>query len=94
MFSRLVSLPGLLARPGFELEVLLTHEQERRRHAPGCAFRRHGWSVVGRSLVSVAGSLRLRTPDDAAALLPKLPDLFDTADVRQPTAATAGSPSR
>jgi hypothetical protein len=81
VFARLVSLPTLLAHPRFELELLLTHEQEQRRHEPGRAFRRHGWVVVGRSLVSVEQSLLLTTPSDAAALLPPLPEVFDTADL-------------
>jgi hypothetical protein len=81
VFARLVSLPTLLAHPRFELELLLTHEQEQRRHEPGRAFRRHGWVVAGRSLVSVEQSLLLTTPSDAAALLPPLPEVFDTADL-------------
>lgn len=81
VFARLVSMPGLLAHPRFELELLLTHEDEHRRHEPGRAFRRHGWVVAGRSLVSVERTLVLATPDDAAALLPGLPDTFDTADL-------------
>ncbi len=81
VFARLVSLPALLARPGFELEVLLTHEDEYRRHEPGRAFRRHGWVVDGRALRSVEDSLLLTTPADAAALLPTLPDPFDTAEL-------------
>jgi hypothetical protein len=81
VFARLVSLPSLLAQPGFEVEVLLTHEEEHRRHEPGRAFRRRGWVVAGRSLVSVERSLLLRTPDDAAKLLPQLPNVFDTAEL-------------
>jgi hypothetical protein len=81
VFARLVSLPALLAQPRFELELLLTHEQEHRRHDPGRAFRRHGWVVAGRSLVEVEGHLVLRTPNDAAALLPSVPDEFDTAEL-------------
>ena len=81
VFARLVSLPALLAHPRFQLEVLLTHEEEHRRHEPGRAFRRHGWVVVGRSLVSVEQRILLSRPSDAAALLPPLPELFDTGDV-------------
>jgi hypothetical protein len=81
VFARLVSLPALLSRPGFEVEVLLTHEEEHRRHEAGRAYRRRGWLVVGRSLVAVERSLLLSTPDDAAALLPMLPDPFDTAEL-------------
>ena len=81
VFARLVSLPALLAEPRFELELLLTHEQEHRRHEPGRAFRRHGWVVAGRSLVTVEENLVMRTPTDAAALLPRMPDEFDTAEL-------------
>jgi hypothetical protein len=81
VFARLVSLPALLAHPRFELELLLTHEQEHRRHEPGRAFRRHGWVVAGRSLVSVEENVLLSTPRDAAALLPSLPHEFDTAEL-------------
>jgi len=81
VFSRLVSLPALLAHPHFSLELLLTHEEELRRHEPGRAFRRHGWVVIGRSLLSVERRLTLATPDDAAKLLPPLPIVFDTAEL-------------
>ncbi len=89
VFARLVSLPALLARPGFEVEVLLTHEDEHRRHEVGRAYRRHGWVVVGRSLVSVEESVVLSSPRDAAALLPELPQPFDTAEL-----AAAGGVTR
>jgi hypothetical protein len=81
VFARLVSLPALLTQPGFELEVLLTREDEYRRHEAGRAFRRHGWVVAGRALVSVETTLVLATPADAGALLPRLPDPFDTAEL-------------
>jgi hypothetical protein len=89
VFARLVSLPALLARPGFEVDLLLTHEEEHRRHEPGRAYRRRGWVVIGRSLVSVEESFVLSSPDDAAALLPELPERFDTAEL-----AAAGGVTR
>jgi hypothetical protein len=89
VFARLVSLPALLARPGFEVEVLLTHEEEHRRHEPGRAYRRRGWVVIGRSLVSVEDRVLLASVADAAALLPELPDPFDTAEL-----AAAGGVTR
>jgi len=90
VFARLVSLPAFLNHPRFELELLLTHEQEHRRHQPGRAFRRRGWVVVGRSLLSVERSLLFVTPDDAAGLLPPVPEVFDTAEL----AAAARCPRR
>lgn len=90
VFARLVSLPALLAHPRFELELLLTHEDEYRRHEEGRAWRRRGWVVAGRALVSVETRVLLRTPADAAALLPRLPEPFDTAQL----ASAAACPRR
>jgi hypothetical protein len=87
IFSRLVSIPSLLCLPRFELEIVLTHQDELRVHRPGKAFRRHGWVVTGRRLISVEGRRLLATPADAAGLLPlALPELFDTAELAQAAA--------
>ena len=84
VFSRLVSIPTLLCRPQFELEVVLTHQDELRVHRPGKAFRRRGWVVIGRSLLSVDGCVRIANPADAAGLLPSdLPELFDTVELAE-----------
>jgi hypothetical protein len=84
VFSRLVSIPTLLCRPQFELEVVLTHEDELRVHRPGQAFRRRGWVVLGRSLRSVEGCVRIANPADAAGLLPsELPELFDSGELAE-----------
>ena len=84
IFGRLVSIPSLLCLPRFELEIVLTHQDELRVHRPGKAFRRRGWVVTGRRLVSVEERRLLATPADAAALLPlALPELFDTAELAQ-----------
>ena len=87
IFNRLVSIPSLLCRSHFELEVLLTHQDELRVYRHGKAFRRHGWVVSGRRLVSVEQCLRITSPDDAARLLPPgLPVLFDTAQLAEAAA--------
>jgi hypothetical protein len=82
VFSRLVSFPALICRPQFEVEVLLTNEEELRVHRPGRAFRRRGWVVSARSLTVVETGVRIGGPADAAGLLPPgLPELFDTAEL-------------
>lgn len=87
IFTKLVSIPGLIEREGFELHLLLTVEDEVRVHRPGQAWRRKGWVVLGRSLVDVVGTKMIRTAADLAAMLPAgLPAAFSTADI----AATAG----
>jgi hypothetical protein len=82
VFARLVSFPALLCDPRFELEVLLTHQDEHRVFRAGRAYRRKGWVVAGRSLARVDESVLLRSPADALALLPSgLPAAFDTAEL-------------
>ena len=84
IFNLLVSIPSLLCRPRFELELALTHQEELRVYRQGRAFRRHGWVVVGRRLVSVERSIRIASSSAAASLLPPdLPELFDTAQLAE-----------
>ena len=47
LLAELVSFPELLAEPNFELEVLLTREEEYRRHEPGRCWRRRGTRWAG-----------------------------------------------
>lgn len=78
----LVSFPRLLQLPGFELEVLLTEEEEIRRRGPGGSWRRRGWMVVERRLLAVVDRVPIRDAPDLVALLPAgLPEPFTTADV-------------
>lgn len=82
IFGELVSFPELLAVSGFEIEILLTVEEEHRRHTPGKARRRRGWRVIERRLMHVADSLLLTDPSSLVSLLPQgLPDPFTTAEL-------------
>ena len=76
--------PELLAHPRFEIEVLLTREEEYRRPRAGRCWRRRGWTVVERRLVEVVDRVILAGPNDLACLLPGgLPEPFTTADLAQ-----------
>jgi hypothetical protein len=78
----LVSFPELLADPGLQIEVLLTREEEYRRHEPGRYWRRRGWTVVERRLVEVVDRVMLARPEDLMRMLPDdLPERFTTADL-------------
>jgi hypothetical protein len=80
--TELVAFPALLAHPRFEIEVLLTLEEELRRREPGRCWRRKGWTVVERRLVDVVGRVSLAGTGDLAGLLPPgLPEQFTTADL-------------
>ncbi len=84
LVGELVSFPELLADPQFEIEVLLTREEEYRRHDPGRCWRRKGWTVVERRLVDVVDRVHLTSIEDLDCLVPDgLPDPFTTADLAQ-----------
>jgi hypothetical protein len=80
--AELVSIPRLLNHPNFELEVVLTEEEELRRHVPGQSRRRNGWQVVQRRLCAVLEQHRFTCARDLFRLLHEpLPASFTTADV-------------
>lgn len=82
VFDELVSFPTLLAETNLSLDVVLTQEDEVRRHRPGRAWRRRGWVVHSRHLLGVVERRRFEGPQDLGALLP--PDLhepFSTLDL-------------
>jgi hypothetical protein len=84
VFHELVSLPGLLASPGFSLEILLTQEEEVRRHEPGRAWRRRGWVVVERRLLAVLETHLVCGVRDLLRFLPAgLPAPFTTHDLAE-----------
>lgn len=84
IFAELVSFPDLLAHPYLEVEVLLTIEEEYRRHTPNRSWRRKGWTVVERRLIEVVDTLLLRNAEDLTGLLPDdLPETFTTADLAE-----------
>lgn len=91
IFSELVSFPNLLADPGLEITLVLTIEDEYRKHDPKKAWRRKGWVVQERRLVAVSDTMHLAGVAELAALLPSgLPDDFTTADI----ASGSGCPRR
>ena len=82
LFAELVYGAELFAHPNLEIELTLIEEEEHRRHVPGKAWRRRGWVVTGRSLVTVRQKQLLREPPELLGLLPAdLPSPFTTADI-------------
>jgi hypothetical protein len=91
IFAELVSAPALLANPNLEIEIVLTEVEELRHHAPGRAWRRHGWVIEGRRLLGIRERHLLRHPADLMSFVPRqLPTAFTTADLT----ALAGIPRR
>lgn len=84
VFAELVSFPDLLVHPNLEVDILLTTEEEYRRHTPDKAWRRKGWVVFERRLVEVVESCLLSNDKDLIRLLPDdLPETFTTANLAQ-----------
>jgi hypothetical protein len=82
VFAELVSFPDLLAHPHLDIDVILTNEEEYRRHTPNRSWRHKGWTVEERRLIDVVDTLLISDADDLAALLPTgLPEPFSTADL-------------
>jgi hypothetical protein len=82
VFGELVSFPELLANANFSIEVLLTQEEEVRRHGDKRAWRRRGWVTQERRLLDVVDRCLFETPDHLAALIPPdLPQPWTTADL-------------
>ena len=89
--SELITFPELLAQLNFEIDVLLTAEEEYRHLVPGKCWRRKGWTVIERRLVEVLDHVVLAGPRDLLRFLPsELPDRFTTADL----AVALGRPRR
>ena len=85
-----MSVPRLLARPGFSLEVLLIREEEVRSYDGKRGWRRRGWVVEERRLLSVVEEHVLGCPLDLLALLPDglqtpftMQDLAEAAGIRR-----------
>ena len=77
-------LPGLIAQPGFRIELALTSEEEVRGPVPeGVRYRYpRDWRRLDRRLLEVVETRRIDTPADLLGLLPAgLPEPFTTADV-------------
>jgi hypothetical protein len=84
LFQELVRLPTLLQHPHFELEIVLTHEEEIWRDDGQGSWRRRGWSIADRRLLQLVARLPLSHPTDLLQLLPaNLPNPFTTADLAQ-----------
>ena len=82
LFDELVSIPDLLARPTFSLEVLLIQEEEVRRHDVRRAWRRRGWVTQERRLMGFEAAPLLTEPADLERLIPgDLAESFTTADL-------------
>ena len=88
VLAELVSIPRLLDHPNFELEVVLTEEEELRERSNAVSWRRKGWRKVQRRLCRVLEAHRFRSSADLFGLLSApLPAEFTTAELAEALAA-------
>jgi hypothetical protein len=82
IFRELVSIPDLIAKDGYSLEVLLIREEEFRCDDGKGSWRRKGWSISDRRLIKVVSSHLFQAPKDFLDLLPaELKDPFSTLEL-------------
>ena len=82
--DQLVYIPGLLAHPNFELEVVMVEDEEVRVFDPRHAHRRRGWRVVRRQLTAIIERHSFRGLNDLFGLLEgPLPEPFTTVELAQ-----------
>jgi hypothetical protein len=82
VFEELVSFPELITHEHFQLDVVLTQEEELRVLDSRKRWRRKGWGTVERRLLDITETVSFRSGADFIALLPAgLPEEFLTSDL-------------
>jgi hypothetical protein len=82
IFQQLVFLPALLKHPNFSLEVLLIQEEELRRDDGQGSWRRGGWSILDRRMLSILDRRVFNQANDFLSLLPdQLGESFSTREL-------------
>jgi len=77
-----VSLPRIIEKKNFSLEVLVTREEEIRRDDGQGSWRRKGWSIFDHHLIEVVGRHLFKEPGDFLKLIPQdLQEPFSTRDL-------------
>ena len=70
LFEELVSIPTFILHSNFEVEVLLTREEEIRVNDGQGSWRRKGWSSKDRRLVDIVDRKLYSKPSDFLQLIP------------------------
>ena len=86
LFKELVSLPRIIEKKNFSLEVLVTREEEIRRDDGQGSWRRKGWSIFDHHLIEVLHRHLFKDPADFLKLIPQnLQEPFSTRDLADST---------
>jgi len=95
VFEELVAIPHQLMEPNFTLEVLLVREELVLRNDGRGSWRRRGWSLGDRRLLSVEGSVTFGLLRDYKALIPStLKQPFTAAELAKSVPCNIGLAQR
>jgi hypothetical protein len=83
LFWEMVRFPQLMANRNFSLEVLITREEELRRHEGKRRWRRKGWVTEERRLLEVVDRRLFEEPADWRALVPEELVSFTAKDLAE-----------
>lgn len=84
LFNEMIYIPDLISHPNFSLEILLTREVEIWEDSGNGSWRRKGWQITDRRLLSIEKSRIFASPADYRDLLPvSLPQPFTTLDLSE-----------
>jgi len=81
LYYELVGIPRLLVHPNLTLEVIFIQVEEIWQNDGRGSWRRKGWSIVERQLVSILERIVINRPDELARRLPS--DLEEPFTVRE-----------
>ena len=70
VFDELVYIPEIASHPNFQLQVLLTEQEEIWRDDGRGSWRRKHWSIADKVLLRVAGNVEFNTLNDYLSLIP------------------------
>ena len=95
VFDELVAIPHQLMEPNFTLEVPLVREELVLRNDGRGSWRRRGWSLGDRRLISVEGSVMFGLLRDYKALVPSsLKQPFTAAELARAGPCSVGLAQR
>jgi hypothetical protein len=84
IFYEMVRIPQIAARPNFAFEALLVQEEEIQIYDGKGSWRRKGWSIKDRLLLTVLDSKEFTCIHDYLSLLPpNLPSPFTVGDLAE-----------
>jgi hypothetical protein len=84
LFDELIRIPGLISHPNLNIEALLIQDEVVWQDDGRGSWRRKGWSVADRRLISVLESVQLYWPDSYREWVPaQLADGFTNRDLAQ-----------